>query len=67
MDNFGFGAVYFFVGSYILIALDITLNNIGFLFSMMVLTSLGTYCGVRWILAKRKMELVNRQGSSTPI
>ena len=56
MNDNAFGTVLFFAGSYLMMAFDFVLNNIGFLFSMTILLILGSYCGLRWIIDKRHIE-----------
>lgn len=60
MNNYGFGTVYFFVGMFLMMLMDIALQNIGFLISMNILMILGSYCGFRWVIEKRKMEVFYR-------
>ena len=57
MNENAFGALGFFIAMYFMMAFDFVLHNIGFLFVMILFLILGSYCGTRWVVEKRKIEL----------
>lgn len=56
MRDYGFMSMYFFVGTYILMAFDFVFNHDGILIVMMIMMGVGTFFGIKWIIVKRKVE-----------
>ncbi len=63
MDDYSFGAVVSFAGMFLLMAFDFSIGNnstvnknIAFLIPLMAMLVLGTYCTVKWMIVKRRIE-----------
>jgi len=64
VDDNSFGTMLCFAGMFFLMAFDFvigshnsTMPNIAFLVPMIFLLIVGSYCSMKWIITKRKIEV----------